>query len=101
MEYNAAELVTAAVWHRPPSGGESWPAPFWPQRGTVLAGYWSDGLELATDYAVVVEYLQKGRSRALLLGGGFDPRVSTDRPRTGSHYDQFVRNVVQYLTSAQ
>ena len=97
MEYNAAELVTAAVWHRPLTGTAGWRAPFWPQRGTVLAGYWADGLEILADYAVMVEYRQPGRGRGLLWGGGFDPRVSTERPRRGPHYDQLIRNLVGYL----
>ena len=101
MQYNAAELVTSAVWQRPPTGASGWRAPFWPQQGKVLAGYWADGLKLPENHAVIVEYPQPGRGRALLLGGGFDPRVSTDRPRTGTHYDQLIRNLVAYLARSQ
>ena len=100
MEFNAAELVTTAVWQRPPADRSAWRAPFWPERGTVLAGYWTDGLEVAPDYAVVVEYPLRGLGRGLIVGGAFDPRVSTDRVRQGAHYDQFLRNLVDYMSSA-
>ncbi|MDP7017939.1 MAG: hypothetical protein QGG36_19190 [Pirellulaceae bacterium] len=95
MEYNAADLVTAAVWQRPPGRADAWGAPYWPQRGRVLAGYWSDGLEIPNNYATVVEYAQPARGTTILLGG-IDPRTSTNRPRRGEHYDRLLRNVVAH-----
>jgi hypothetical protein len=100
MEFNAAELVSAAVWHRPRTGRTSWRAPFWPEQGRVLAGYWAAGLELAPDYAVVVEYPPRDRGRGMVVGGAFDPRVSTERVRRGKHYDRLIRNLVEYMSSA-
>ena len=38
MQFNPAELVTAAVWQRPPGSHEAWRAPSWPENGQVLAG---------------------------------------------------------------
>ena len=101
MEFNAAELVTAAVWRRPQTGRAAWRAPFWPEQGTVLAGYWSAGLEVPPDYAAIVEYAPRGDGRGMVVGGAFDPRLSTDRVRRGKHYDQLLRNLVQYMTSAR
>lgn len=101
MEFNAAELVTAAVWRRPQTGRAAWRAPFWPERGSVLAGYWSAGLEVPPDYAAIVEYAPRGHGWGMVVGGAFDPRVSTDRVRRGKHYDQLLRNLVQYMTSAR
>jgi hypothetical protein len=101
MEFNAAELVTEAVWQRPPGHAESWRAPQWPQKGRVLASYWADGLDIPRNYAAVVEYKQKGGGKAILLGGAFDPRVSTHRPRRGQHYDRLIRNVVDYCSRGE
>lgn len=101
MEANAAELVTAAVWQRPPTTRTAWRAPFWPEHGTVLAGYWTDGTEVPPDYATIVEYSPHGHGRGMVVGGAFDPRVSTDRVRRGEHYDQLLRNLVEYMTNSR
>ena len=42
MQFNPSELVTEAVWRRPP-GSEAWRSPSWPEKGQVLAGYWLTG----------------------------------------------------------
>ena len=98
MEFNSAELVTEAVWQRPPGTPEAWRSPVWPQHGRVLAGYWSDRVKLAENYAAVVAYEANSGAKLLLLGGAFDPRVSTNRPRRGAHYDQLIRNVVAWCS---
>ena len=101
MEFNTAELVTEAVWQRPPRKAESWRAPDWPDKGRVLAGYWADGVEIPDNYAAVVEYETAHGGKALLLGGAFDPRISTNRPRRGKHYDQLIRNVVAWCSGKE
>ena len=101
MEFNAAEIVTAAVWHRPRTGRASWRAPFWPEQGRVLAGYWAAGLEVPPDYAAVVEYPPRDHGRGIVVGGAFDPRVSTERVRRGQHYDRLIRNLVEYMSSVR
>ena len=101
MEFNAAELVTEAVWHRPPAHAGAWRAPFWPTQGRVLAGYWADGAEIPGNYAAVVEYEPANGGKVILLGGAFDPRISTDRPRRGQHYDQLIRNVVAHCSGKE
>ena len=98
MEFNAAELVTEAVWQRPPGQARAWRGPEWPEKGRVLAGYWADAVEIPGNYAAVVEYEQANGAKVVLLGGAFDPRISTDRPRRGTHYDQLIRNVVAYCS---
>jgi len=101
MEFNAAELVTEAVWQRPPAHAEAWRAPSWPTQGRVLAGYWADGAEIPNNYAAVVEYETSSGAKVILLGGAFDPRISTDRPRRGKHYDQLIRNVVAWCSGKE
>jgi len=96
MEFNASELVTEAVWQRPPGEAQAWRAPWWPEKGRVLASYWADGVEIPGNYAAVVAYEVESGGNVILLGGAFDPRVSTNRPRRGEHYDQLIRNVVAY-----
>ena len=98
MEFNAAELVTEAVWQRPSRKAGAWRGPEWPDKGRVLAGYWADGAEIPGHYAAVVEYEQAGGGKVILLGGAFDPRISTNRPRRGKHYDQLIRNLVAYCS---
>ena len=98
MAFDSAELVTEAMWQRPPGAAECWRRPWWPEKGRALAGYWCDNVEMRPNHATVVEYrLEKG-GKAVLLGGAFDPRVNNDRPRRGEYYDQFVRNVVAYCS---
>ena len=99
MDVNAAELVTAAVWQRPPTARSAWRAPFWPEKGKVLAGYWTEGAEVPPDYATIVEYAPHGHGRGMVVGGAFDPRVSTDRVRRGKNYDQLLRNLVEYMST--
>ena len=101
MQFNPAELVTEAVWQRPPGSHEAWRSPLWPENGQVLAGYWSDGIEIPADYAAAVAYETEGGGKVLMLGGAFDPRVSTNRPRRGEHYDQLVRNAVAWCSGRQ
>jgi len=98
MEFNASELVTEAVWQRPPGQAEAWRAPWWPEEGQVLASYWADGVEMPSNYAAMVAYEVASGGKVILLGGAFDPRVSTNRPRRGEHYDQLIRNVVAYVS---
>ena len=98
MPFNASELVTEAVWQRPPGQAQSWGRPFWPEKGRVLAGYWADGVNIPPNYAAVVEYQTGNGGKAILLGGAFDPRNSTNQPRRGKHYDQLIRNVVDYCS---
>jgi hypothetical protein len=64
-----------------------------------LAGYWAAGLELPPDYAAVVEYPPRDHGRGMVVGGAFDPRVSTERVRRGKHYDRLIRNLVEYMSS--
>ncbi len=101
MEFNAAELVTEAVWQRPPGEAKSWREPEWPQEGRVLAGYWADGVEIPDNHAAVVEYETANGGRVILLGGAFDPRICTNRPRRGPHYDQLIRNVVAHCSGKE
>jgi len=98
MEFNAAELLTEAVWRRPEGQSEHWRAPYWPNQGRVLAGYWADGADIPDCYATVIEYpAASGQDgTVIVLGGGFDPRVSTNRPRRGPHYDRLLRNLVEH-----
>ena len=98
MQFNPAELVTEAVWQRPPGSHEAWRSPSWPENGQVLAGYWADGIEIPADYAAAVAYETEGGGKVLLLGGAFDPRVSTNRPRRGELSDQLVRNAVAWCS---
>lgn len=101
MSFDAAELVTEALWRRPPGAAECWRRPWWPEKGRVVAGYWADGLVIPANHATVVEYrLEKG-GKALLLGGAFDPRVNNARSRRGESYDHFLRNVVAFLSRAR
>jgi len=97
MRFNPAELVTEALWQRPPAA-EAWRAPWWPEKGHVLAGYWADGVEIPGNYAAVVEYKAANGGKAILLGGAFDPRAGNARARRGEHYDQLIRNVVAYCS---
>jgi len=103
MEFNAADLVTTAVWRRPPGNSEQWRAPYWPTQGRVLAGYWADGADIADCYATVIEYpaTSDGQGTVIVWGGGFDPRVSTNRPRRGPHYDRLLRNLVAHCSRDQ
>ena len=98
MEFNGAELVTAALWRRPQGHTEQWRAPHWPTQGRVLAGDWADGADIPDCYATVIEYpVANGQDgTVIVLGGGFDPRVSTNRPRRGPHYDRLLRNLVEH-----
>ena len=41
MGFDAAELVTDALWQRPPGTAECRRRPWWPENGRVLACYWS------------------------------------------------------------
>ena len=56
MQFNPAELVTAAMWQRLPGSHEAWRVPSGPENGQVLAGYWADGIEIPADYAAAVAY---------------------------------------------
>ena len=67
----------------------------------MLAGYWSEGIKIPTDYAAAVAYEIDGGGKVLMLGGAFDPRVSTNRPRRGEHYDQLIRNAVAWCSGQQ
>jgi hypothetical protein len=91
-DWSVSELVAKAVWRRPA----------WPTKGTVLAGYYSDGARIPDDYAVVVEYSQGKGGKVIAIGDGLDPaREGAYAPgaRWGTNQDRLIRNLVEYCSA--
>jgi hypothetical protein len=102
-DYDESELLSKAVWcRRPPKKNSVEPA--WPNSGTVLAGYYSDGAEIPDDFAVIVEYTGNEGGKIVVVGDGIDPdpgrRID---PRfsakiQNSNRDKLIRNIVDYCS---
>ena len=92
-KWGLSELVGKAVWRKPR----------WPRKGKVLAGYYSDGIDIPDDFAVVVEFTRftPGAGKVIAVGDCLDPTrtwANYEGSRWGSNQDRFIRNLVSYCS---